>query len=139
MLATLFEYNSIQKTFRSSFYIPSERAGVLEMYKSIIPGILDSTSSYRDHTQSTMSEFIAQLLFLEDKRGVFADTVDDMSQDITGGRINIERHQMAMSKTYTMSTTVTELLPSGVLFYKGLNPPTPAIKVQHNLARSVDT
>lgn len=98
MLAALFEYNSMQKTFRSSFYIPSDRAGVLDMYKSIIPGILDSTSSYRDHTQSTMSEFIAQLLFLEDKRGVFADTVDDMSQDITDGRINVERHQMGHVK-----------------------------------------
>lgn len=98
MLATLFEYNSMQNAFHSSFYMPSERAGVLDMYKSIIPGILDSTSSHRDHTQSTTSEFIARLLFLKDKRGVFADIVDDTSQDMAGGRIDVERHQMGHVK-----------------------------------------
>ena len=93
-LALLFEYHAIQNTFHTSFYIPSERAGVLDMYKSAIGGILDTTASYDGTVRSTASEFIARLLFLNDERGVFADTVDNMQHAMTGGRINVSRHEM---------------------------------------------
>lgn len=93
-LAGIFEYHAIQNTFHASFYIPSERAGVLDMYRSAIGGILDTTASYDGTVRSTASEFIARLLFLSDKRGVFADTVDNMQHAMTGGRISVSRHEL---------------------------------------------
>jgi predicted ATPase len=94
ILANLFEYNAIKNTFRASFYIPSERAGVLDMYKSAIDGILDTTASYDGDIRSTTSEFIAQLMFLNDERGVFANAVDKIQHVMTGGRIGVSRHEM---------------------------------------------
>ena len=93
-LAGLFEYHVIQNTFHDSFYIPSERAGVPEMYKSAIGGILDTTASPDGASRSTTLEFIARLLFLSNERGVFADAVDNMQYAMTGGRISVSRHEM---------------------------------------------
>ena len=94
ILGSLFEYHAICNAFRDSFYIPSERAGVLDMYKSAIDELLDTTASQYGTIRSTTSELIARLLFLNNERGIFADTIDDIQHIMTGGRINISRHEM---------------------------------------------
>lgn len=93
-LAGLFECHAEHNAFHASFYIPSERAGVLDMYKSAISELLDTTASNDGTIRSTTSELIARLLFLSDERGVFAATVDNMQQTMTGGRISASRHEM---------------------------------------------
>ena len=93
-LAVLFEYHAIYNAFHTSFYIPSERAGVLDMYKSAIGELLDTTASYDGASRSTTSELIARLLFLSNERGVFAAAVDNIQQTMTGGRISASRHEM---------------------------------------------
>ena len=93
-LAVLFEYHTTYNAFRASFYIPSERAGVLDMYKSAIGELLDTTASYDGTSRSTTSELIARLLFLSNERGVFAAAVDNIQQTMTGGRISASRHEM---------------------------------------------
>lgn len=93
-LADLFGYHAKHNAFGASFYIPSGRAGVPDMYKSAIGGILDTAASSNGAFRSIMSEFVARLLFLNDDRGVFADVVDNMQRTMTGGRIGVSRHEM---------------------------------------------
>lgn len=93
-MGRLFEYHALLNTFRTSHYMPGERAGLLETYHSAIDGMLDTASSHDNAKSSTISEFMEQLLFLSDKRGIFASLVDDMELAMTGGRIDVSRHQM---------------------------------------------
>ena len=94
VLAALFEFYITKNSFHSSFYVPDERAGVLDVHRSAIDGMLNTTSTNDDATGSTESEFIAWLLFLKDKRGVFANLADKMELAMTGGRIDVTRHTM---------------------------------------------
>lgn len=94
VLMKIFENYAMRNTFRSSRYIPGERAGILDMYRFAVGGMLDTTSPYGDTTDSTTKEFMAQLLFLNDKPGIFADLVDKMEAVMTGGKIDVSRHQM---------------------------------------------
>ena len=94
VLTSLFEYHAMRNTFHSSYYVPGERTGVLDMYHSAIGGMLDTTSPHNDAAGSATSEFLARLLFLSDERGIFANLVDNMELAMTGGRIDVSRHQM---------------------------------------------